>query len=163
MQVICHQEEFVLGSSLPKEFYSEDTSKEECGRRTDEHGGKPHNLIHSDERTSKCELCSKEFLQIGWLLHHKGTHSVANPYICHLFASKVSLKVRIRTHTGEKPSKCSICSKIFTTCWALSRHTQVHLQEQPEDDDYRCEVCSKSFTTRSALYGHTHIHSIWCI
>ncbi|XP_063693612.1 zinc finger protein 85-like [Bolinopsis microptera] len=60
-----------------------------------------------------------------------------------------------RTHTGEKPYKCDICSYSSTTSSNLTNHKRTHTGEKP----YKCDVCSYSASQSGALASHKRKHT----
>ena len=61
----------------------------------------------------------------------------------------------MRTHTGEKPFICEVCSANFSDPSALSNHKLQHLENKPF---FTCDMCGKKFTRKRAVKIHMLAH-----
>ena len=83
-------------------------------------------------RNDKCEFCGKTFKNV-----------------CNLTAHR-------RSHTGEKPYRCRLCSYSCAQSSKLTRHMKIHGQGRVDDnkDSYYCRFCNMPFSVPSTLEKH---------
>lgn len=69
-----------------------------------------------------------------------------------VFRNCSNLTVHRRSHTGEKPYKCALCSYACAQSSKLTRHMRTH--GRIGKDVYRCKFCSMPFSVASTLEKH---------
>jgi len=114
--------------------------------------------IHTDERAFKCSRCPKGFKKKRSLENHLKTHN-PNPteerQLCKECGKGYSSVTALRTHEQRhnRPFKCDLCEKSFTSKILLEDHVNIHTGEQP----YECTDCDKSFSSQSSLKEHRRV------
>ncbi|KAJ8719916.1 hypothetical protein PYW07_011959 [Mythimna separata] len=124
---------------------------------------KAHMRSHSNEKPYPCPSCDKRYKDRGTLTRHMNRNHVQQKrlrnFICEncgkSFFSKNDVKVHMRTHTGETPYSCSLCTLRFTQISALQRHQKRHTGEK----EHLCTACPKRFCTKTELKTHLLAHS----
>ncbi|XP_058792554.1 B-cell lymphoma/leukemia 11A isoform X2 [Phymastichus coffea] len=92
--------------------------------------GLPSPLLKKERsgRNDTCEFCGKVFKNCSNLTVHR------------------------RSHTGEKPYKCELCSYACAQSSKLTRHMKTHGRHGK--DTYKCRFCDMPFSVPSTLEKH---------
>lgn len=118
----------------------------------------PHCYFKEPE-LNECNICKKRYSHKNSLRLHMKSHTGENIYLCDICGKSLSstdkLQLHKRIHTGYKPYSCNICEKAFTKKDILTDHLRVHSGEKP----FACETCGKCFSQRSPLTIHKRYHT----
>ncbi|XP_005096662.1 uncharacterized protein LOC101849454 [Aplysia californica] len=107
-----------------------------------------------------CDYCSYTSPKRYLLTRHMKSHSEERPHKCSEcnrgFKTPASLLNHVNTHTGTRPHKCKTCDAAFTTSGELVRHIRYrHTFEKP----HRCPKCDYASVELSKLKRHMRSHT----
>lgn len=107
-----------------------------------------------------CNYCNYTSPKRYLLSRHMKSHSEERPYKCSVcergFKTLASLQNHVNTHTGTKPHLCKYCDSCFTTSGELVRHVRYrHTHEKP----HKCHECDYASVELSKLKRHIRCHT----
>ncbi|XP_031637934.1 uncharacterized protein LOC116350319 [Contarinia nasturtii] len=90
---------------------------------------KTHMRTHANQFPFHCSICRQGFA-VKWAKEKHEKNCNQRLYKCYLCKYhtlyKESLVKHMRLHTGDKPFRCSLCSKRFVTKYHMKRHQKRH-------------------------------------
>ncbi|XP_053602617.1 zinc finger protein 431-like isoform X2 [Plodia interpunctella] len=129
-----------------------------CGKMTS--SMKSHILIHTGQRTHKCDLCEKAYYTEAQLRCHKKKHGMERKYKCDQcvakFTDSAMLKRHMIVHNDEKSFVCHLCNKAFKRHGSLKRHIILH---NSANKTIKCDLCHMSFFSNTGLKHHLRVHT----
>lgn len=104
----------------------------------------------------ECKQCGKKLkTKKTYLVHMKSHQEVtARRFKCYYpncqkaFNFKLHLENHERTHSGERPFLCSLCSASFKQSYQLTVHSRKH------NPSMKCSLCKMKFSLKSQLDSH---------
>ena len=115
---------------------------------------------NTEEKSLKCDECTKYFADKMKLYYHKLTH-LPKKYECDKCGKKYHAPYLLRehmfTHTSGTPYTCDICNKSLTRLEYLIEHKKrVHNQIQMKT--FACKICEQDFMSNHELDVHRMVH-----
>ncbi|XP_047000638.1 zinc finger protein 628-like [Schistocerca americana] len=121
----------------------------------------PPKLKSKDGKENICETCCKKFATRYSLKVHERTHTGEKPHLCtqcgKRFSQRRNYRYHLSLHSGSREfeASCPECGKVFSDRGYLSSHMKIHRDQR----EYACTECGRRFNQRVAYNMHMRTHS----